>query len=223
MGYNPGEMIDVFVKVRGGWKSKRYKVVQETDKFITITNGMYKNTINKYNLKTGRVEIEKVESEVPAMGAKQKITDDQLLQEIKEHGLNKKTKEFIAQQYNIGLHTVDYRIDALRESGKLKDVLLDDFQGKDIKGTDVLINEGSKTDENEKVENKNSKLPHGRILVPSDFKGKIMNYRIYENNGGFTMKRPNGTTVMPMDFSEVEDLIRELQELCKVNGVVIER
>jgi hypothetical protein len=218
MGYNPGEMIDVFVKVRGGWKSKRYKVVQETDKFITITNGMYKNTINKYNLKTGRVEIEKVESEVPAMGAKQKITDDQLLQEIKEHGLNKKTKEFIAQQYNIGLHTVDYRIDALRESGKLKDVLLDDFQGKDIKGTDVLINEGSK-----KVENKNSKLPHGRILVPSDFKGKIMNYRIYENNGGFTMKRPNGTTVMPMDFSEVEDLIRELQELCKVNGVVIER
>lgn len=43
-----------------------------------------------------------------------------------------------------------------------------------------------------------------------------MCYNLYDNGNGFNMKRPNGTTVMPIEFSEIQDLIRELQEISKV-------
>lgn len=58
--------------------------------------------------------------------------------------------------------------------------------------------------------------PKGGILQPMELRGKIMCYNLYDNGNGFNMKRPNGTTVMPIEFLEIQDLIRELQEISKV-------
>lgn len=58
--------------------------------------------------------------------------------------------------------------------------------------------------------------PKNGILQAMELRGKIMCYNLYDNGNGFNMKRPNGTTVMPMEFSEVQDLIKELQEISKV-------
>lgn len=59
-------------------------------------------------------------------------------------------------------------------------------------------------------------MPKGVVLQPMELKGKLMDYKMYENGNGFTMKRPNGTTVMPIEFSEVKGLIEELQAIIKV-------
>lgn len=61
--------------------------------------------------------------------------------------------------------------------------------------------------------------PKSGILQPMELRGKIMCYNLYENGNGFNMKRPNGTTVMPMEFSEVQDLIKELQEIKKAGEI----
>lgn len=58
--------------------------------------------------------------------------------------------------------------------------------------------------------------PKGGILQPMELRGKIMCYNLYDNGNGFNMKRPNGTTVMPIEFSEIQDFIKELQEISKV-------
>lgn len=57
--------------------------------------------------------------------------------------------------------------------------------------------------------------PRNGILQATDLRGKIMCYSLYENGNGFNMKRPNGNTVMPIDFIELDDLIKELQAVKK--------
>ncbi|MFU0784531.1 sigma-70 family RNA polymerase sigma factor [Clostridium sp.] len=53
--------------------------------------------------------------------------------------------------------------------------------------------------------------PKNGVLQATNLRGKIMCYNLYDNGNGFYMKRPNGNTVMPIEFAEVDDLIKELQ------------
>ena len=166
MKYKPGEKFNVFTKKsRGGWRSQELEFVSESPYSMKFTNGKYPVTVNKYEIKTKVVRIERIESE----GVKMAI--------------NKETNE-----------AKNVKIEGKVESKNRKTA----------QNTDKPI---------PRV------IPKGVILQPMEFKGKLMDYKMYENGKGFTMKRPNGTTVMPIEFSEVQDLIKELQEIGRVGEV----
>lgn len=65
-----------------------------------------------------------------------------------------------------------------------------------------------------KVEHKKVEFTLGGILQPTELKGRIMNYKMLDN--GISMRRPNGNTVMPISFNEIDIIICELQEIKKV-------
>lgn len=60
----PGDKVNVYYKVRSGWRKKEYEFLDESTYSIRLTNGKYSITINKYDLKTGKVRIESEEDKM---------------------------------------------------------------------------------------------------------------------------------------------------------------
>lgn len=87
-------------------KSDRCTFLSETEKFITIDYGNYRGTINKYDLKIGKVKIEEIETEVNGMKQETKITKEQLLEECKVHGTGKKAAKVIGEKYGLTENTI---------------------------------------------------------------------------------------------------------------------
>jgi hypothetical protein len=101
-----GDKIKVTSKVSHGWKTSECTFLSETEKFITIDYGNYRGTINKYDLKIGKVKIEKIETEESGMKAEAKITKEQLLEECKVHGTGKKACKIISEKHGLTENTI---------------------------------------------------------------------------------------------------------------------
>ena len=64
-GFKPGESISLLIKIRisKGWKEieRDYTVVTETESFLTLDNGSYKETYNKKEIALGQIIIERMD------------------------------------------------------------------------------------------------------------------------------------------------------------------
>lgn len=102
---NPGDRIRVRTKVSRGWNEKEYEYVSETKRFITVKNGNYPTSIDKFDIKCGNVKIQILE--VKDMPTKEpKITKEQLLEDCRKLGTGKKAREVIAKRYGLTEGTI---------------------------------------------------------------------------------------------------------------------
>lgn len=229
----PGEKVKIFRKIVRGYKEEELEFVSESSHSIKFTNGNYPVTVNKADIIAGDVGIESEESEM-------KITPEQLLQECKEYGTSPESKEAIAKKYGCTTGTLKFYFSKWKIASKLAETENSDNVEQNTVKADEQVNgnkenpdsfEKIESEGNTKMENvknqdsgekpvqeheqsSNKKIKITKILQPTNFKGTMMEYKLYD--GGFFMKRPNGTTVMPIGFDEVNTLINELQEIKKV-------
>lgn len=102
-----GDKIKVLTKTRTGWKEKECTVVEETEKFISVNYGLYPGCINKFDIKTKKVKIEKIETEENQMFKQEvKITKEQLLEECRTFGTGKEAEKAIGEKYGLAPNTI---------------------------------------------------------------------------------------------------------------------
>jgi len=104
--------------------TREYIFLSETEKFMTISNGKYRSTINKSDIKKPGDAL-KGEDILIIKGEKEmkygiKINEKQLIDEVKKHGSSKEAKEIMAKKYNVGYHSLDCKISNFRKLGKFK-------------------------------------------------------------------------------------------------------
>lgn len=100
-----GDKIKVLIKKNNKWSAKERVYISETDKIILVDTGNYKETINKFDIKCGRVKIQLVEDE-DMYGREPKITREQLIEECNQHGTGKEAREAIAKKYGLTEGTI---------------------------------------------------------------------------------------------------------------------
>lgn len=154
---------------------------------------------------------------------KGKINRDILIAEAKVLGTNKKAQKIIAEKYGMAEITIERymstwgirkEVNRVKDETKITEKDIEYLTEADIKECDQRSKE--MVEEIKKNIKENAPVT-ARILQPVLFMGKVMEYKVSENS--YALRRPNGTTTMIIGFNEVDDLIKELQELKELRNV----
>ena len=110
-----GDHIRITYKDRKKIVKKEYIVESNHRTFLVVTNGMYRDTIDKYLVKNGTIKLQIIEcKEVDNMAREKKITREQLLDECRTHDITKESIVLIAQKYGLSPLTLKTYINKMK-------------------------------------------------------------------------------------------------------------
>lgn len=101
----------IFKTLGGGNRNEDFEVIEETDSLIKLKNSRGAKTIDKYDIISRKVKVEKIEkhkeSEDTEMAkVEPKITKEQLQKECKIHGTGGKAETIIGEKYGLSQLTI---------------------------------------------------------------------------------------------------------------------
>lgn len=104
------DKVKVIFKLGGGNRNEDFEVIEETDSSIKLKNSRGEKTIDKFDIISRKVKVEKmekIESEDKEVAKNEaKITKEQLREELKIHGTGGKAETAIGEKYGLSQLTI---------------------------------------------------------------------------------------------------------------------
>lgn len=228
-----GDKIMFYLTRRKTTTKKQGNVVAITSRFVVVDTGMYRESLDLFDIKKGLIKIIK-EANIMTEG---KITREQLLEELNERGISKETIAEVAEKYSLSKNTISNYIrrweigkefnptggttssmitkeecKGMVDAGKSIDEIAEHFgvpawQAKGKLASWKLIKTNSK-----------AQMP---LLRPRVLTGKEMQYSFFEESlvimdmGSSSIDK---TIEMEIPWSYLSTYIKELQEVQDIAG-----